>query len=355
MKYSLYSILAVFVFIIFSTGCDAVSGSGNPPYIIADHTSIIADHTSVGKYSAIPQVWINAVKKMWVSVAGESHSGGYRIGCNLLQSIDPKFPVSILESGTPEAYTDQHLRLSRATWGDRTTGAGWQYSYGEEDWYTNQTAIDRTKAGLLYCKTNNFGLSAMGFGWCWDMTWTNVPGGTIDPVYKVRWAGTSASGLQGNLIWGLDAQDQALTGNSVCMDTYLQATQTYIDYCTANSINTKVFFTTGPVDSYTGESAYQRYLKHEYIRSYVKEGNGRYLFDYADILCWNNAGQEQTDSWTDGGGVPRSFQTIHIDNTKNIDGSTTEDGDHIGEVGAIRLAKALWWFLARIEGWDGNP
>ena len=36
----------------------------------------------------------------------------------------------------------------------------------------------------------------------------------------------------------------------------------------------------------------------------------------------------------------------------NLDGSTTEDGDHIGEKGAIRLAKALWWMLARIAGWD---
>ncbi|MBK7480423.1 MAG: Ig-like domain-containing protein [Bacteroidales bacterium] len=30
------------------------------------------------------------------------------------------------------------------------------------------------------------------------------------------------------------------------------------------------------------------------------------------------------------------------------------DGDHIGEVGALRLAKALWWMLARIAGWDGG-
>ena len=31
-----------------------------------------------------------------------------------------------------------------------------------------------------------------------------------------------------------------------------------------------------------------------------------------------------------------------------------EDGDHIGEVGALRLGKALWWLLARLAGWDGN-
>ncbi|HOR10573.1 MAG TPA: Ig-like domain-containing protein, partial [Bacteroidales bacterium] len=44
---------------------------------------------------------------------------------------------------------------------------------------------------------------------------------------------------------------------------------------------------------------------------------------------------------------------------KDYDGSWniishSEDGDHIGEVGALRLAKAMWWLLARIAGWDGG-
>ena len=54
--------------------------------------------------------------------------------------------------------------------------------------------------------------------------------------------------------WGLDDADNSVTGNSVNLDTYLEATQQYIDYCSANSIPTKVFFTTGPVDIYDGES-----------------------------------------------------------------------------------------------------
>ena len=28
--------------------------------------------------------------------------------------------------------------------------------------------------------------------------------------------------------------------------------------------------------------------------------------------------------------------------------------DHISEAGALRLAKAMWWMLARIAGWDGG-
>ena len=29
------------------------------------------------------------------------------------------------------------------------------------------------------------------------------------------------------------------------------------------------------------------------------------------------------------------------------------DGDHISKAGEIRIAKAVWWMLARIAGWDG--
>jgi predicted alpha/beta-fold hydrolase len=32
----------------------------------------------------------------------------------------------------------------------------------------------------------------------------------------------------------------------------------------------------------------------------------------------------------------------------------TEQTGHITYVGAERLAKAMWWMLARIAGWDGN-
>ncbi len=318
-------------------------------------SQIIADHTIVNEYDKIPQTYINEIKKMWVIVAGESHSKGYRIGCQLLENIDPKHQVSIKEWGTPESYTDQNLRLSRATWGDYTNSSGWIYDYGEEDWFTNATAISRTKAHLTYCNTNNLQIAAMGFGWCWDMTGNNWPSGTPDPVYQVRWAGRSEQGPEGSRRWGLDAEDFDLTGNSVCMDTYLNATNEYSNYCAANGYPTKIFYTTGPVDANEnlGENGYQRHIKHEYIRNFVKASENRILFDYDDILCWSESGDRGEITWTDYGGALQTFQAIHPDNLLDLDGSYTEDGDHIGQRGALRLAKAMWWMLARMAGWDG--
>jgi len=269
----------------------------------------------------------------------------------LLQTLDPRFQANRTEDGAPpEANTNQHLRIS----GHRWSGSGyWSYGAGEADWYTNAAGIANIKAHLTYSNTNNLAIAAMGFGWCWDMSWHNPPGGGIDPLYQVRWAGASEGGPQGDLRWGLDAGDQSLTGNSVSMDTYLIATQQYIDYSKANNYPTKVFFTTGPVDSYNSDEwGYQQHLKQKHIRDYVIANDG-ILFDYADILAWGDDGTEATNSWTDYGGTLRVFPTIHPDNMKDINGGYTEDGDHIGERGALRLGKAMWWMLARIAGWDG--
>lgn len=335
-------------------------GAGPAAGLTVPHTGIaadpiVADHTVVDQVTNVPQAYLDLVKRMWVTVPGESHSSGYRIGCQLLESADSRFPVNVTESGEPEPYTDQYLRLSRATWGDVGHDSGWRYGYGEEDWYTSALAVQRTQAHLGYCHDNGFVLSAMGFGWCWDTTWHNEPGGGIDPVHQVCWAGSSVGGPEGDLRWGLDAADQALTGNSVCMDTYLAATQAYVDLCQANGYPTRVFFTTGPVDGggNTGERGYQRYLKHQHVRSYVQANEG-VLFDYADVLCWGNDGQQNTVTWTDHGGTAQTFPYIHSDNMLDLDGSYTEDGDHVGERGALRLAKALWWLLARLAGWDGG-
>lgn len=306
---------------------------------------LIIDHSSVEKYQQISPELIRRVSEMWLSVPGESHSLGYRKGCELLEAADSRFNCQVQESGVPMSPTN-YLRVCAATWGDVTGNGQWVYSYGEEDWYTSAAAIAMTKGHLAKCNTNNLGLAAMGFGWCWDATWHNPPGGGIDPVYQVRWAGSSTGGPDGDMRWGLDAGDYALTGNRICMDDYLSATQQYDDFCKTNNFKTRVFFTTGAIDSSAGESGYQQQIKYDYMRDYVRNSNDAILFDYADILAWSNGGQQSTDTWTDHGGTLRTFQKIHPDNMLDLNGTYVEDGDHIGQRGALRLGKAQWYMLA---------
>jgi len=269
-----------------------------------------------------------------------------------LESIYPDYSVSVTESGTPEAYTTSNLRVSNATWGDYEHTTGWIYNYGEEDWWTNTTGIKRTKDGITYCNTHSLEIAAIGFGWCWDAMRGGPTTGT-DPVYGVHWYGQSIGSASADpwysdgLPWGIDDADNTVTGNSVNMDTYLAATQSYIDYCTTNGYNTKFFFTTGPVDNWEGnisdEARYQGYLKYEHIRDYVASHPTTVLFDYADILCYDDDGTITTTTW--------SGHTFPVITSANLNGGYI---GHIGPVGATRLAKAMWWMLARIAGWDGN-
>jgi hypothetical protein len=89
-------------------------------------------------------------------------------------------------------------------------------------------------------------------------------------------------------------------------------------------------------------------VKNEYIRNYVSNTTDGILFDYADILCWDENGRA-TRTWTDWSGTQEVYSTISPDNSLDLDGAyQKDDGDHIGERGALRLAKALWWMLAKM-------
>lgn len=298
---------------------------------------IIADHTVVDLYDDIPQQWIDSVKTMLVWVGGMSHSLGYQHGVTLLESLDATYQSTTYLSDPP-AYSTSYLRLGRP----------WMSSinFWLEDVASYCSVIDgQSDGGNPYTVVIN--------GWSYETTWNNTPGGGLDPVFDIHWAGDA------NGRWGLDAGDQSLTGNATCMDTYLAAIETYKTYCVTNSIPTEVIFSTGPVDDNSGtESGFQRELKNAHIREYVLEDSTRILFDYADILVYNNAGVRYQADWNDGGTI-RPHDQIHPDNQLDYDSSwnivneNDADGDHIGEVGALRLAKAMWWLLARMAGWDG--
>jgi len=306
---------------------------------------IIADHSIVDQFDSIPQQYIDSVKTMLVSISGESHSQAYRFGMDLLEKMDSTYQAMTYDDNTPPSITDQYLRIGR------------QFIMGE-DYVFSQTKIALLKDKITSQNNTGNPFNVMGFGWCWDMTDDNDPGGLEDTVYHVRWAGRSEGGPNGNMRWGLDSDDQVLTGNSVSMDTYLEAVEAYILHCKENAYPTKWIFTTGPVDYHGGtENGFQREIKQDHIRAYVAEDESRILFDYADILCWNDSAVQNLADWDDEGNI-RPHAQIHPDNMMDYDESWnliahSEDGDHIGEVGTIRLAKAMWWMLARIVGWEG--
>lgn len=309
---------------------------------------IIANHTIVDRFDDIPAGYLAEVKKMWMVYAGQSHSEGVRDGLALLESSYPTYNVNVTSSGSPEGYTTSHLRASRATWGSYNNSSGWIYGYMGLDWWFDATSISRTEAGISYCKNNNLTIGAFGYGWSWDMVGHGNPSSGTDPVYGCHWYGWTQNGPDGDRSWGINDADNTVTGNSLNLDDYITATQAYVDYCAVNGIATKVFFGTAPQDNVEGyapnESIYQGHIKNEYIRDYVKADPTRILFDYADILAYDNNGIPTTMTWNG-----HTFPYITNTNLNPVLASC-----HISQTGTIRLAKAMWWMLARIAGWDGK-
>jgi hypothetical protein len=310
-------------------------------------TAIIADHTIVSDYVNIPDQYIAKVKKMLLIIPGESHSRSYTRGLQLLAQENSRYNclVSDAPNGTGMGSSvTTYLRTSNYYYNADYEGGKYKGNCSEHDFWSSSTNIttasNMIRNSIIYQRdTQNNPVSAIGFGWCWDMAFNIYQSPSVDPVYGVHWFGATDGelGTTPNVWWGLDSGDSA-----ICMDTYIAVIQSLMQV----DAGTTVFFTTGPVDSSwcEGESGYQNYIKHQYMRDGVKNIEGAVLFDFADILAHNDSGSLNTVTWNG-----HTYPFIHPDNQ----GSDSPDY-HFGPNGAKRLAKAMWWMLARIAGWDGN-
>jgi hypothetical protein len=314
---------------LWLAGCTSPNGT----------TYIIADHYAVAGFNDIPPCWINKTRQMFFVYPGESHGVGIQSGMQLIENSNSMYAFAQASNPLTTALPANSFVISRYI-----DGSNWN---GENMIWTTDVAITNINSYLQQLKDLGRAPDAFGWGWCWDMTNGGNVGGAIDPVYNVRWAGRSVGSITGSNRWGIDANDQVLTGNAVSLQTYLDAFKTI----QTTHPDIAIIYQTGPVDEpeNLGESGYQRHLKHEAIRNWVISGQGKYLFDYADILSYNNEGILQTTSWTDPiTNISHVFPIIHPDNDPDYEA-------HISQAGVTRIAKANWWLMARISGWDGTP
>jgi hypothetical protein len=79
-----------------------------------------------------------------------------------------------------------------------------------------------------------------------------------------------------------------------------------------------------------------RQQRNNQIREYCN-ANGKILFDFGDLDCWYQGEQYVRD------GIPMEHSRYHGD-----------DGGHTTFSSCENKAKAFWWMLARLAGWDGK-
>ncbi len=348
------------VLLVAMIGCDDSSSDKKSivtaPFVPVigqiDGASIIVDHTAVDDFENIPQTYIDQVKSMVFNLVGQSHARSYIYGLEQLMVQDDNYAITSTWTDTlgdpPLPGDPVALRVLR-TW--KKSESYHSDSAGEENIYTDTAGIEELKSHLTALKNAGNQATVFGFGWCWDMSWHNTPSGSIYDTYNgidFRWAGASEGGPQGDLMWGIDADDNTVTGNSINLQTYLAA----IDQYNIHEPGTITMFTTGPADKYFGENGFQRYVKHEAIRKYVQDNPGKLLFDFAKILSYSNSGVQATESFTDRNSAVATYPVAHADNVDEYDGG--QGSGHVSQQGCIRLGKAIWYMLARVAGWDGK-
>ena len=261
--------------------------------------AIIADHRAFQDFDKIPPYWIEKAKELTLHYAHTSHGSQIVDGILLLETLDRRFSVAVRENvseGLPALETPPALRIY--------------------DGNPNETYIEP------------------------DDYWDGAAGLT-------RTRAVAATGKYNFSMWSWCGQQSS---NSKA------TTQRYLD--NLNQLETefpamRFIYMTGHTDGSDLTGTLNK--RNEQVRLYCRT-NGKVLFDFADIESYDPGGNYYLDIGTtdncdySGGNWAVQWCAAHPNSPLCRSCSCA----HSQSLNCNMKARAFWWLMARLTGWDGG-
>ncbi|MBN1123703.1 MAG: hypothetical protein JXA82_01750 [Sedimentisphaerales bacterium] len=270
----------------------------------AEAQSYIIDHSCID-IRKIPPYWTEKAKELVLVHTGQSHGRQIPYGLQILAEENVRLGIDMTYDEIPP-YSGR-LRVSR---GLRNSGNGWMTNIDTTDYWDGLEAIQNVRRTLQYHQSKGVRIDIILHTWSWDF--------------------------------------REITENKI--NQYIDALETLQSefpdtaFVYMSDTDDKAY---DPFDE-NGHWGYNWLIRRSQIYNHVLQDE-RILFDFGELETWSADGSEQNGfvDWLYGIEVP----LIHSDWLGDYDGG--EGWCHINQAACVMKAKAMWWLLARIAGWDG--
>jgi len=253
--------------------------------------AIVADHNAVVEFEHIPPHWLEAARKLTLYYGGTSHGTQPLYGASILARANPSNKISVGQWELPEPANTDALRVN-------------YYSLEANEYWSTTEGLQKTRTAAqsgLY--------SHSMFSWCGEMS--------------------------------------SLSKNEV---------QRYLDTLSALESefpSMRFIYMTGHAEYVDQWSGTELERNNQMVRQYVLSHN-KVLFDFYDIDTHDPAGKYHANA-TDACAWCASWCAKHPADCKDLETSAWPgECAHSHPFNCSMKAKAFWWMMARLAGWDGK-